>query len=156
MTAMLPAGTVFDRQCPTDNSTRWSQGTEPQLKVAAIVNWFGIADVAELIDGPNSKHYAMEWFGSLSNRAELARQVSPINYVRAGLPPVITIHGAEDDVAPYSQAVRLHAALDKAGVPNQLVTIKGRKHGGFNRQELVSSYAAIREFLRKHNVLKSE
>jgi acetyl esterase/lipase len=156
ITGMLPPGNVFDRQCPTENSSRWNQATEPQTKVAAIVNWFGITDVRELIDGPNAKHYAMEWFGSLSNREELARQVSPINYVRAGLPPIITIHGEEDDIAPYSQAVRLHAALDKAKVPNQLVTIHGRKHGGFNRQELVSSYDAIREFLLKNNILKKE
>jgi len=156
ITGMLPAGNVFDRQCPTDSSTRWNQPTEPQVKVAAIVNWFGTTDVAELIDGPNAKHYAMEWFGSMRNREELARQVSPITYVRPGLPPIITIHGDEDDTVPYTQAVRLHAALDKAGVPNQLVTIHGRKHDGFNRQELVSSYAAIREFLRKNNVLKSE
>jgi acetyl esterase/lipase len=156
ITGMLPPGNVFDRQCPTENSSRWNQATEPQTKVAAIVNWFGITDVGELIDGLNAKHYAMEWFGSLSNREELARQVSPINYVRAGLPPIITIHGEEDDIAPYSQAVRLHAALDKAKVPNQLVTIHGRKHGGFNRQELVSSYDAIREFLLKNNILKKE
>jgi acetyl esterase/lipase len=156
ITGMLPDHSIFDRQCPTDAGTRWKEGTEPVLKVAAIVNWFGITDVAELTDGPNAKHYAMEWFGSMSNRAELAREVSPINYVRAGLPPIITIHGDEDDVVPYSQAVRLHAALDKAKVPNQLVTIHGRKHGGFNRQELVSSYAAIREFLRKNNILKKE
>src|SRR6266496_4927758 len=154
ITGMLPAANLFDRQCPTDSSTRWNQATEPQLKVAAIINWYGITDVAELIDGPNAKHYAIEWLGSRDNRAELARQLSPITYVRAGLPPIIRIHGEQDDVAPYSQAVRFHAALDKAGVPNQLVTIKGRKHDGFNRQELVSTYAAIREFLRKNGVLR--
>jgi acetyl esterase/lipase len=153
ITGMLPAGSVFDRQCPTAGGERWNQPTEPQLKVAAIVNWFGITDVAELIDGPNAKHYAMEWLGSKPDREELARQVSPINYVRAGLPPIITIHGDQDDIAPYSQAVRLHAALDKAGVPNQLITIKGRKHDGFNREELLKSYEAIREFLRKNHVL---
>jgi acetyl esterase/lipase len=155
ITGMLPAGNIFDRQCPTDSSTRWNQSTEPLLKVAAIVNWFGITDVSELIDGPNAKHYALEWFGSLSNREELARQVSPINYVRADVPPIITIHGDQDDVVPYTQAVRLHAALDKAGVPNQLVTIHGRKHDGFDREELVSSYTAVREFLRKNNILKA-
>jgi hypothetical protein len=42
--------------------------------------------------------------------------------------------------------------LEKAGVPNQLVTIRGRKHGGFSREELVQSYAAIREFLRKQGL----
>ena len=152
ITGMLPPKSIFDRQCPTEDSTRWREATEPQTRVAAIVNWFGITDVGELLEGPNAKHYAIEWFGSMSNRDELARQLSPINYVRSGLPPIITIHGDEDDVVPYSQAVRLHAALDKAGVPNQLVTIHGRKHDGFDRKELVSSYRAIRDFLGKKNL----
>lgn len=156
MTAMLPAGSPFDRQCPTDNSTRWREAAEPPMKVTAVVNFFGITDVAELLEGPNAKHYAIEWFGSLPGRLELARQVSPINHVRAGLPPVITLHGDADDIAPYSQAVRFHAALDKAGVPNRLVTVRGRGHGGFNRHELASAYEAVRDFLRKQNVLKNE
>jgi acetyl esterase/lipase len=156
ITGMLPAQSVFDRQCPTDSSTRWREATEPPVKVAAIVNWYGITDVADLLEGPNAKHYAIEWLGSLSNRQELARQVSPINYVRVGLPPIITIHGDQDDIVPYDHAVRLHAALDKAGVSNQLITIRGGKHGGFNRQKLVDSYATIREFLRKYNLLPLE
>ena len=152
ITGMLPANTVFDRQCTVDGGPRWNTSTVPEVKVAAIVNWFGIGDVADLLDGPNAKNYAREWFGSMSNPEQLAKQLSPVNYVRAGLPPIITIHGELDDVAPYSHAVRLHAALGKAGVPNRLVTIKGRKHGGFNREEMMSSYAAIREFLRKQGI----
>ena len=151
---MLPERSEFDRQCPTESSMRWNQATEPPMKVAAIVNFYGITDVAELIDGPNAKHYAVEWFGSMKNRAELAREVSPINYVRAGLPPIITIHGEKDDIVPYSQAVRLHAALDKAGVANQLITMRGAGHGSFNRQQLIESFDAIRTFLWKNNVLK--
>ena len=153
ITGMLPANTVFDRQCTIQGNDRWNVATVPAPKVAAIVNWFGISDVADLLDGPNAKNYAREWFGSMSNAEQLAKQVSPINYVRAGLPPIITIHGENDDVAPYNHSVRLHSALDKAGVPNQLVTIRGRKHGGFNREEMASSYAAIREFLRKQGLL---
>jgi dipeptidyl aminopeptidase/acylaminoacyl peptidase len=90
----------------------------------------------------------------MRDREELARLVSPINYVRAGLPPIITIHGEEDDIVPFSQAKRLHAALDKVGVPNQLVALRGAKHGGFNRRALVENFALIRGFLRKHGVLK--
>ena len=153
ITGMLPANTVFDRQCTIQGNDRWNTATVPEPKVAAIVNWFGISDVADLLDGPNAKNYTREWFGSMSNADQLAKQVSPINYVRAGLPPIITIHGENDDVAPYNHSVRLHAALDKAGVPNQLVTIRGRKHGGFNRDEMASSYASIREFLRKQGLL---
>ena len=40
---MLPNGNPFDRQCPTDGSTKWNSATEPPLKAAAVVNWFGIA-----------------------------------------------------------------------------------------------------------------
>lgn len=151
MGGMLPVGNVFDRQCPIEGGERWGSANVPELKVAAIVNWFGIGDVADLLDGPNARNYAREWFGSAPN-VELAKQLSPVNYVRAGLPPIITIHGEFDDVAPYAHAVRLHAALDKAVVPNKLVTIKGRKHGGFNREELLQSYAAIREFLKKQGL----
>jgi acetyl esterase/lipase len=156
ITGMLPDQTAFDRQCPSPENARWNSGAEPALHVAAIVNWFGITDVEELIDGPNAKHYAIEWFGSMSNRKELAQQLSPISYVRSGLPPIISIHGDEDDIVPYTQAVRLHAALDNAGVPNKLITIHGAKHGGYNRQALVSSFVAIREFLRKNNILPKE
>ncbi len=156
ITGMLPDGTPFDRQCPTDNNTRWRSGTEPRLKVAAIVNWFGITDVAELLDGPDAKHYAIEWFGSMKEREELARQVSPITYVRPGLPPIITLHGDRDDIVPYKQAVRLHAAPEKAGVPNVLITVNGAGHGGFNRQQLARCFTAIREFLLKQGILKPQ
>jgi dipeptidyl aminopeptidase/acylaminoacyl peptidase len=150
---MLPAGNVFDRQCVIEGGDRWNTATIPEPKVAAIINWFGISDVAELLDGPNAKNYAREWFGSMSNAEQLAKQLSPVNNVRPGLPPIITIHGENDDVAPYSASVRLHALLDKAKVPNELVTIRGRNHGGFNRRELLDSYAKIREFLRKQGLL---
>jgi dipeptidyl aminopeptidase/acylaminoacyl peptidase len=153
ITGMLPANNVFDRQCTVDGGGRWNTATVPELKVAAIVNWFGIGDVADIVEGPNAKNYAREWFGSMSNPEQLAKQLSPVNYVRAGLPAIITIHGENDDVAPYAHAVRLHSMLDKAGVPNQLVTIRGRKHGGFSREEMIDSYAKIREFLRKNGIL---
>ena len=156
ITGMLPPGNPFDHQCATDNSTRWKDGTESPVRVAAIVNWFGITDVAELLDGPDAKHYAIEWFGSMDNRAELARQVSPLSYVRPGLPPIITLHGDRDNIVPYTQAVRLHAALEKSGVPHQLVTVSGAGHGGYSRQQLLNCFAAIKGFLRKHNILRPE
>ncbi len=156
ITGMLPSNTVFDRQCPTSENVRWNSGIEPQVRVAAIVNWFGITDVEELLSGPHAKHYAIEWFGSMKDREDLAKELSPLTYVRSGLPPIITVHGDSDDIVPYEQAARLHAALDNAGVPNQLVTIHGGKHDGFNRQEMISSFEQIRAFLRKYNVLAKE
>jgi acetyl esterase/lipase len=141
-TGMLPPSAGLDRECP---------GSE-DLKVAAIVNWFGISDVVDLLDGPNMKEYAVAWLSSMPNREEVARRVSPLTYVRAGLPPIITIHGDADPTVPYTHAVRLQEALNKAGVPNQLVTIPGGKHGGFSHDETLRAYSAIRDFLSKHNL----
>jgi dipeptidyl aminopeptidase/acylaminoacyl peptidase len=120
----------------------------------AIVNWYGIADVEDLLDGPNMKTYAVTWLSSMENRRDIARRVSPIHYVRAGLPPIITIHGDADPTVPYSHAVRLHEALEKAGVPNALVTIPGGRHGGFNREQTLRAYGEIEKFLTAHNLMK--
>ncbi len=144
-TGMLPAAAGLERQC---------YGTE-ELKVAAIVNWYGITDVNDLLDdSPNVKSYAVQWLGSLPNRAEVAKRVSPLQYVRKDLPPILTIHGDADPTVPYSHATRLHDALNKAGVTNQLLTIPGGKHGGFTKDEYLKAYATIRAFLKKHGLAK--
>jgi acetyl esterase/lipase len=143
-TGMLPASAGLDRQC---------HGLD-EVRVAAVVNWFGITDVADLIDGPNTKDYAVTWLGSRPDRNEVARRVSPLTYVRNGGPPTITIHGEEDRVVPYTHATRLHAALDSAAVPNRLVTIPGGRHGGFSAEQETRAYAAIMEFLAANGVLE--
>ena len=94
----------------------------------------------------------MRWFGSLPNRMEIAKRVSPITYVRAGLPPILSVHGDADTTVPYQQSVQLHAALTKLNVPNQLITIPGGKHGGFTPQERDHIYLTIREFLGKNGL----
>lgn len=144
-TGMLTAATGLDRICPGPDN----------LKVAAIVNWYGISDVNELLDGPNMRAYAVTWLGAAPDRDQIARRVSPLTYVRAGLPPVLTIHGDADPTVPYTQSVRLHKALADAGVPNELLTIPGGKHGFdcCNLAERTRAYAKIREFLVRHHVL---
>jgi acetyl esterase/lipase len=142
---MIPASTGLDRRCP---------GQEP-LTVAAIVNWYGITDVADLIDGANTRSYAVEWLGSAPDRAEIARRVSPMTYVRRDLPPVLTIHGDADPVVPYAHATMLHAALQKAGATSELVTIPKGGHGNFIRAEQLRAVAAVRAFLTKHGILRA-
>jgi acetyl esterase/lipase len=147
-TGMLPASAGLDRQCPGPDN----------LKVAAIVNWFGITDVNELLAGPNMKTYAVTWLGSNPDREAVAKRVSPMTYIRAGLPPVLTIHGDADPTVPYTQAVRLHKALTDAGVPNELLTVPGGKHGPncCNLEQRTMAYNRIRAFLTKYHVLDAE
>jgi acetyl esterase/lipase len=144
-TAMLPASAGLDRQCPGPDN----------LKVAAVVNWYGISDVNELLDGANMKPYAVTWLGSATDREQIAKRVSPLTYVRAGLPPVFTIHGDADPTVPYTQSVRLHKALTDAGVANELMTIPGGKHGFdcCNLAQRTNAYTKIREFLTRQHLL---
>jgi dipeptidyl aminopeptidase/acylaminoacyl peptidase len=83
----------------------------------------------------------------LPNREEVAKRVSPLTYVRSGLPPIFTIHGDADKIVPYSHAVRLHEALTKAGVQNKLYTVPGGGHGGFTVEQNLQAFEAIRAFL---------
>jgi acetyl esterase/lipase len=144
-TGLLPASAGLDRQCPGPDN----------LKVAAIVNWYGISDVNELLDGPNMKAYAVAWLGSAPDREQIAKRVSPLTYVRAGAPPVITIHGDADPTVPYTQSVRLHKALADAGVANELVTMPGGKHGFdcCTLAQRTDAYTKIRSFLARNRVL---
>jgi acetyl esterase/lipase len=142
-TGMIPESAGLDRECT---------GATPIPKVAAMINWFGITDVADVIDGPNSRTAAMQWLAGLPNREEIARRVSPLTYVRAGLPPILTIHGDADPTVPYQEAVRMHEALEKVKSPNQLLTIPGGKHGGFTPEERSRIYTTIREFLAKNGL----
>jgi acetyl esterase/lipase len=153
-TGMLTSAAGFDRECYTGDDDIWKHagGTSNDPRISAIINWFGITDVLDEIHGPNTKGYAVAWIGDQPNADEIARRVSPINMVTKNVPPVLTIHGEQDELVPYGQAVRLHKALDAAGVPNQLFTVKGGGHGGFTPEETQQIWATIRIFLnQKHS-----
>jgi dipeptidyl aminopeptidase/acylaminoacyl peptidase len=139
---MIPESAGLDRQCPG----------APLPKVAAIIDWYGITDVADLLDGANRKTYAVQWLGSLPDREAVARRVSPLTYVREGLPPVLAIQGDADPTVPYQHSLRLREALTNAKVPNELVTVPGGKHGGFSPAERTMIYTKIREFLAAHGL----
>jgi acetyl esterase/lipase len=147
-TGMIPSSAGFENECAYGEDEKWSgPWTNPRPAVAAIINWFGITDVAEMLQGPKIRSYAVSWFGSLPDREELAKRISPLTYVRPGLPPILTIHGDADPLVPYSEAVRLHEGLTKAGVRNQLLTIPGGGHGDFNAEQELKGYEAIHAFL---------
>ena len=122
MTAMTPRTPGWDEPCP---------GTE-EVRVAAAVSWSAETDFPDVLEGSNVKPWAAGWFQSLPNRTEIAKAMSPLTFLRAGLPPVMSIHGDADPVVPYSHSVRLHEGLKRVGVPEELVTVTGG-HGWYPR-----------------------
>ena len=146
---MIPESAGFTRVCAAGGFA----GSESAVpKVAAIVNWYGITDVADMLAGQNARSYAVQWVGSPANGEAIARSVSPITYVRGGLPPILSIHGDADPIVPYTQVLRLRDALAKTGAAHELFTVAGGGHGNFKTEERVKIYGIIRDFLAKHGL----
>jgi acetyl esterase/lipase len=143
---MMPASSGFTSICAGGGFQGFEAAVPP---VAAILNWYGITDLNDMLAGPNARSYAVQWIGPGQNRNELAKSLSPLTYVRAGLPPVLTVHGDADPIVPYTQATRLHEALGKAGVNHELFTVAKGGHGNFRAEERTQIYAKIREFLAR-------
>jgi dipeptidyl aminopeptidase/acylaminoacyl peptidase len=135
MTAMTPA----------------SAGLGDPIKIAAAIDFFGIADVADQLTGPNERDYAVAWIPEQPDRLELAGRVSPITYVRKGLPPILVLHGDADPTVPYQQSVTLVKALKLAGDDAELITVPGGRHG-FTPVEMDQLWPRIFQWLKKRKV----
>jgi acetyl esterase/lipase len=135
MTAMTPA----------------SAGLGSSIKIAAVVDFFGVADVADQLVGPNQRPSAVAWIPEQPDRLELARRVSPITHVRKGLPPILVLHGDADMVVPYQQSVALVNALKSASDDAELITVPGGQHG-FTSAEMEQLWPRIFQWLRKRKI----
>lgn len=125
--------------------------TKTPPKLAGVIDFFGITDVAGQLSGPNARDYAVLWIPEQPNRLELARQMSPMTYVRKGLPPILVLHGDADTVVPYEQSTRLTKAIESAGGDAELITVPGEGHG-FTPQEMDMLWPRIFKWLKKHKI----
>ncbi len=148
-TGMIPASAGFTSLCSGGGFT----GNDTSVpRVAAIVNWYGITDVNDMLAGQGARSYAVQWVGAGPNREAVAKSVSPLTYVRADVPPILTIQGDADPIVPYSHGTRLTEALKKAGAKTDLFTIAAGGHGNFKPAERSAAYAKIREFLKANGL----
>lgn len=70
----------------------------------------------------------------------ILREASPINYVRAGLPPFLLAHGTADMSVLYSQSTQMQSKLRAAGVSVELITVDGGVHGMSRWEEIDPTY----------------
>ncbi len=126
----------------------------PRTDIAAVVNWYGITDVAELLGGERRRDWAVTWMPEQEDRLQLARLVSPIAYLHGSAPPVLTIHGDTDDVVPYAQGVKLTRSLRDEGADAELISVRDGGHGGFGEGRMKELYESIFKFLRKRDIIR--
>ena len=118
------------------NSTEKRHDCKSRHLPKAIVNVYGITEIEMteryLYDRYNGPQYPTQWVGDRSKVSKISKEFSPLYMVNDNNPPIVTIHGTADYVVPYEQATILH---DKLTVRNKLITIPGKGHGDFSREE---------------------
>jgi acetyl esterase len=101
--------------------------------VRAVVSLYGPTDLVSLartsVQIPDSLRRSVQGtpFGSLL-LAGLA-QLSPINHVRADMPPFLLIHGTSDALVPFQQSVDFYEKARQAGARCDLYPVTGGGHG---------------------------
>lgn len=125
----------------------------PTSKIAAVINFYGITDVEDQLQGPNMRKYAVTWVPEQENRADLARRVSPMTYVRKDVPAVLSLHGTADETVPYDHSVHLTKGLRDEGADAEMISVPGGRHG-FTPEEMKKLWPQIFDFLRRRGILK--
>lgn len=156
LTALLPFSEGLDRLPAGDDTTEvpdyWTSAPTTAPKVAAVIDFWGITDVADLLKGKNARNWAIDWIGN-ANSADLASRMSPVNYVRPGAPPVYIVHGNPDPLVPFEHSLRLKEALNKAGVTCELMEVPGGGHGDLKSADMQQAWQNVRDFLRRQNLM---
>lgn len=125
----------------------------PTGRIAAVINFYGITDVQDQLEGQNMRNYAVTWVPeSLPDRQELSRRISPVSWVGKHMPPVLTIHGDADPTVPYEHGVDLTKELRNAGNDAEMIPIRQGGHGNFTPAQFADIYVQIFEFLARRKI----
>ena len=134
MAGLLGDNTTYDADCTYDGN----------LKVAAIINKYGITDLKPLVKSKSVKN----WLGKKIHDTDFISSVSPINYVTKKSPPIFIVHGDADSIVPYKQSVKLYKRLKNKKVKSLFLTIPKGKHGEFTNEENKLYSTMMWEFLK--------
>lgn len=144
MAGMLANDHRFDKNCTGVDG----------VKVAAIIDKYGITDVWDWGYGPNkTSKSATAWLGSYAKDQAFTASVSPITYVNKNNPPIYIVHGDADPTVPYQQSVDFHKALQAAGVKTKFTTVPGGLHGKFDKEKNSEINKEIIAFLKEVGVI---
>ncbi len=125
------------------------------IKVAAIIDKYGITDVGDWAFGKNiTSKSATNWLGNKAKDKEFVESVSPIYWVTKNSPSVFIVHGNADPTVPYQQSVDLYKKLQDLGVQSQFITVDGGLHGKFEKEKNSEINKAIIAFIKNTAAFK--
>jgi len=123
------AATMGVNRTPWHDQNRQYQDVDSS--VAAVVSWFGPQDLQYNYDNvPFSQFFIAELLdGTPLEFPDRYYNTSPINFLSPNDPPMITIHGTDDETVPVEVAIAFDEACAAQGIRHVLEIIEGGTHG---------------------------
>src|SRR5262249_33692308 len=83
-------------------------------------------------------------------------RLAPLTYVRAGVPPILIVHGDADELVPYAEGVALDEALTRVGAAHDFLRIPGghHNHATWQPDQVNTVWVKVRDFLRHYQILQ--
>jgi acetyl esterase/lipase len=100
----------------------------PRFSAGAVVSFWGITDLADVVSGSNSREFAARWIGQTAEAERLSKRLSPIEYEPVSDTALLAIHSTRDPVVPFAHSERLVARWKDAGKPAELIRLEHEGH----------------------------
>ncbi len=115
-------------------------------QVSAVISIYGPSD---LVGGGASE--AISSLMGTDTSEERMRGASPVSYATPDYPPTMLIHGTSDVTVPWQSSLRMHEALQEAGVPVEVHYFAEQPHA-FDRDPAYGRQTAslMRLFLARY------
>ncbi len=128
-------------------------GARGKVKPRAVIAFYAVHDFAQRVrDAGKVNENQRAFFGLNDLQSAKWNEVSPVNLVRAGMPPYLLIHGTGDEQVPFAQSERMCAAMQKAGASCELFKVENAGHGvnGWEKNpDLLRYKPRLTEWLRE-------
>ncbi|MDP2260161.1 MAG: alpha/beta fold hydrolase [Caulobacter sp.] len=146
--ALIDQGKVdADRMCVVGGSyggyVGLYAGAKTPERFKCVVSLAGVGDLVAMqkwqrarsgADSPTYRYW-LKSIGDPDKDRDRLVATSPITYAGAYGPPVLLIHGTEDDIVPISQSRDMNAALKRAGRSVTFIEVEGEGHSGWDADE---------------------
>jgi acetyl esterase/lipase len=117
-----------DRSARLEGDGGWQNVSS---KVQAASAYYGASDFT--VGAMQFQHHTGQvivklFRGTEKEKPELYRKASPIFYVSKEAPPLLLVHGEEDDLVPFDQSARMADAYRRLGLPVEFIAVENAGH----------------------------
>lgn len=127
--------------------------TEPESPLACAVSWGGPIDLREQPVTHAYRAFPLAFMGACRHEMpELYAQASPICRLSPATPPLLLIHGSEDEVVPLAQPQRMAQRAQEVSADVSVLILEGIGHAPEDPRlpVMATAWNAITDFYATH------